>query len=231
MTGRPLVSVVVPVLDEARALPGALDRLAALPGRFEVVVADGGSRDGTVAAARAHPLRPLVIVARRGRGAQMNAGAAHARGELLVFLHADTALPADAYASLTRALRDRRVVGGDFALRFEGGGRFARTLAAWRTVERRLGVFYGDSAIWVRALAFARLDGYRELEIMEDYDFARRLGRLGATVCLPGPVVTSARRWRALGIPRTVATWTVIRWLFLAGVPARRLAGLYRHAR
>lgn len=224
--GRPLVSVVVPVLDEAAALPGLLDHLHELSGRFEVVVADGGSRDGTAALAAAHPLEPVVVEAPRGRAAQMNAGAAAARGELLVFLHADTRLPETAYRSLAASPAH----GGNFAISFDGGDCFSRVLGAWYALQRRLGVYYGDSAIWLRRAVFDDLGGFGPLPIMEDYDLSRRLEKSFRTACLPGPAVTSARRWRALGVPRTVFTWVVIRWLFVAGVPPARLAGLYRRA-
>lgn len=227
----PLVSIVLPVLDEAVALPGLLDHLAALPGRFEVIVADGGSTDGTPALARAHRLGATVLAAPAGRARQMNAGAAAAGGELLVFLHADTHLPADAYAALSGALADLRVGGGNFALRFDGEDRFSRVLGAWYAVQRRLGIYYGDSALWLRASTFAALGGYRELPIMEDYDLVRRLERRWRTACLPGPAVTSSRRWRAFGTWRTVRSWVVIRWLFLAGVAPERLARMYRDAR
>jgi rSAM/selenodomain-associated transferase 2 len=226
----PLVSIVVPVLDEARELPELLDHLAALPGRFEVLVVDGGSRDGTPAIAREHELRPALLDA-SGRADQLNVGAAAAAGELVAFLHADTRLPRDAYDSLTGALGDFAVPGGNFALRFDGGDRFSRILGAWYAIQRRMGVYYGDSVIWVRASTFAVLGGYRPLPIMEDYDFVRRLEQRGRTACLPGPVVTSARRWQALGLSRTIGSWVVIRWLYLAGVPAAWLARLYRHAR
>jgi hypothetical protein len=112
------VSVVVPVLDEAAALPALLDHLDALPGRFEVIVADGGSTDATRAIAAERGAR--VVDAPRGRAAQQNAGGAAARGDVLVFLHADSRLPAGAHASLVGALRDPRVAGGNFALRFDG---------------------------------------------------------------------------------------------------------------
>jgi rSAM/selenodomain-associated transferase 2 len=226
----PLVSIVVPVLDEARELPQLLDHLATLPGRFEVLVVDGGSRDGTPAIAREHGLRPAVLEA-SGRAHQLNAGAAAANGELIAFLHVDTRLPGDAYDSLTGSLRDFAVPGGNFALRFGGDDRFSRVLGGWYAIQRRLGVYYGDSVIWVRAATFAALGGYRPLPIMDDYDFVRRLERRGGTVCLPGPAVTSGRRWQALGLPRTIGSWVVIRWLYLAGVPAAWLARLYRHAR
>ncbi len=227
----PLVSVVVPVLDEAAALPGLLDHLAALPGRFEVVVVDGGSRDGSADIAREHPSRPTVCTSEPGRARQMNCGATESTGEVLLFLHADTVLPRDAYAAIVAALRDPHVQGGNFALRFDGEDRFSQRLASWYRVQRRAGIYYGDSAVFVRREVFDHLGGYRPLPIMEDYDFVRRLEKRGRTACLAGPAVTSARRWRALGVPRTVFSWFVIRWLFVAGVSPARLARLYRLAR
>ena len=226
-----VVSIIVPVLDEERALPGLLDHLASLSGSFEVILADGGSTDGTVDVARGHAQRPLVVAAALGRASQCNAGAAAAAGAVLLFLHADTRLPGSAHSGIVSALADPRVVGGNFALSFDGGDPMSRVLGAWYAVQRRLGVYYGDSAIWVRASAFRELGGFRPLAIMEDYDFVRHLERHGRTRCLPGPAITSARRWKRLGVLRTVTAWVVIRWLFLAGVSPTRLARLYPHAR
>jgi rSAM/selenodomain-associated transferase 2 len=226
------VSILVPTLDEERELPALLDALAALPGRWELVVADGGSRDATLAIARAYRApRVVVVQARGGRAAQLNAAARAATGDVLLFLHADSRLPCDAYASLAEAWRTPGVAGGNFALRFAGDGAFERVLGAIYRFQRRHGFYYGDSSIWVRREAFAELGGYREIPIMDDYDFARRLERLGRTRCLPGPATTSARRWRAIGIARTVLAWVVIRWLYVAGVPPQRLAALYRVVR
>ncbi len=227
----PLVSVIVPVLDEAATVSSLLDHLAALPGRFETLVADGGSTDRTVELAQEHALAHRVIGAPRGRASQMNVAARGAAGELLLFLHADTRLPRDFYSSLVGACADARLVGGNFTVHYEGGDRFAAVLGAWRAIERRLGIYYGDSAIFLRRDAFDALGGYRPLAIMEDYDLARRMERTGRTVCLSGPVVTSSRRWRALGLRRTIAAWVVIRALFLAGVQPERLARLYRPVR
>ena len=218
------VSVVVPTLNEERELPGLLAHLAALPGSFEVIVADGGSGDGTLNAARR---ADRVVVVRGGRAAQLNAGAAAAAGDPIVFVHADSRLPRDAYASLTAS----HAIGGNFALRFDGGDRFSRVLGTVYAAQRRLGFYYGDSSVWVRRAAFEALGGFRDLPIMEDYDFVRRLQRAGSTACLPGPATTSARRWQRLGIPRTVLSWVVIRWLFLAGYPPERLARMYRRVR
>jgi rSAM/selenodomain-associated transferase 2 len=227
----PLVSIVVPVLDEAAELPGLLDHLAALPGRVEVIVCDGGSRDGTAHIAAAHPARPRIVHAARGRAVQMNAGAAAARGDVLLFLHADTRLANDACGRLAGAVANEAIVGGNFALRFDGGDRFSRVLGAWYALQRRFGIYYGDSAIWLRRSAFERVGGYRPLAIMEDYDLVRRVEGTGRTACLPGPAVTSARRWQRLGLARTIAAWVAIRWLYLAGVPAERLVRLYPRVR
>lgn len=233
-TGSPLVSVVIPTLDEERELPALLDALAVLPGRWELIVADGGSRDATTRLARAHAAAPLVIEAAGGRAAQLNAGARAATGDVLAFLHADSRLPLNAYASLAEAWHSSApvVTGGNFALRFDGGGAFERVLGAVYRLQRRHGFYYGDSTVWVRRATFEQLGGYREIPIMDDYDFVRRLERGdGHTRCLPGPATTSSRRWRAIGIPRTVLAWFVIRWLYVAGVSPQRLARLYRIVR
>jgi rSAM/selenodomain-associated transferase 2 len=221
------VSVVVPTLEEETTIVRALDHLATLRTPAQVIVADGGSRDATVSLARAHPVAPTVLIGAPGRARQMNAGAARADGELLVFLHADTRLPPGAGAALAALAGRPEFVGGNFALRFDGPGAFPRLLGAWYALQRRWGVFYGDSVIVVRASAFRRLGGYPDVPIMEDLLMARAMRRLGPTRCLPGPAVTSSRRWRRQGIPRTVASWLLVRWLFAAGVPASRLAGLY----
>lgn len=222
-----LISICVCTRDETGQIDALLDHLGRLPGPWEVIVADGGSADGTATRARAHVGAPRVLAAHGGRAAQLNAAAAVARGERLVFLHADSRLPLDAHASLART----RARAGNFALRFDGEGPFSWTLARVYALQRRFGLYYGDSTVWCERALFEALGGFRELEIMDDYDLVRRLERATDTACLPGPATTSARRWQAMGVARTVFTWTAIRWLYLAGVPAERLAGLYRRVR
>jgi len=217
------VSIIVPALDEAGQIGAVLDSLAA----DEVVVVDGGSRDGTADLARAHPSLPRVLHAGGGRAAQCNAGATAATGDVLLFLHADSRLPAGATAAIRRACAEAALVGGNFALRFDGGDRFARGLGGLYALQRRFGFYYGDSSVWCRRSAFEALGGFRPLPVMDDYDFVRRLERLGPTTCLPGPATTSDRRWRAIGVGRTLTAWLVIRWLFVAGVSPQRLARLY----
>ncbi|MBA3327734.1 MAG: TIGR04283 family arsenosugar biosynthesis glycosyltransferase, partial [Solirubrobacterales bacterium] len=227
-------SIVIPTLDEQGELPDLLDAIVTLPGLWEAIVADGGSGDETVALARAHATAPLVIEAVGGRAAQLNAGARAATGDVLLFLHADSRLPPDAYASLTDAWRTPGVAGGNFALAFDGGQAFERILGAVYRFQRRRGFYYGDSSVWVRRTCFDALGGYRAIPIMDDYDFVRRMEALGpahTTRCLPGPALTSSRRWRAIGIPRTVLAWFVIRWLYVAGVPPHQLIRMYRVVR
>jgi len=219
------VSVIVPTLDEEAELPGLLDHLRSLEGDWEVLVADGGSGDRTCEIARERGA--VVVTAGEHRAGQLNAAAARAAGDVLVFLHADSRLPSDAF----RSLEATDAAGGNFALRFGGGDRFARVLTRAYAFQRRFGFYYGDSTIWLRPATFAALGGYRDLPIMDDYDLVRRMEKRFDTACLPGPAVTSPRRWRALGIPRTLITWWVIRLLFVAGVPAHRLAGLYGRVR
>jgi len=217
--------VIVPAFDEEAELPALFDHLDRLDGEWEVLLADGGSTDRTVEIARERGA--MVVSDGAHRAAQLNATAARARGELLVFLHADSRLPVGAH----RALSEAGAAGGNFALRFEGTDRFARALTHAYAFQRRFGFYYGDSTIWLRPATFAALGGYRDLPVMDDYDLVRRMEKRFETACLPGPALTSPRRWRALGVPRTLLTWWVIRLLFVAGVPARRLAGMYGKAR
>ena len=225
------VSIIVPVLDEAATLPALLDRLADLRGKPEILVVDGGSTDAGPGIVASHRLGARLLRTGRGRAGQCNAGAAEARGEVLLFLHADTILPPRAVLDVERASAEPGVVGGNFTLRFDGGDRFSRVMTRWYAIQRRAGIFYGDSAIWVRRRTFERVGGFGELPVMEDYELVRRLRREGRTLCLAGPAITSARRWRAIGWRRTLLGWLVIRWLFIAGVPAERLTRLYPRAR
>ena len=229
MSGEPLVSLIVPTFDEEEALPSLLDHVDALAGRWEVLVADGGSSDATMEIARKRGAN--VVRAPGGRPGQLNAAARQASGELLLFLHADSRLPAGAHASLVSVTADPAIGGGNFALRFDGDDPFARVLSAAYALQRRFGFYYGDSSVWVRREVFDLLGGYRELPIMDDYDFVRRLEAGYRTACVPGPARTSDRRWRRAGLVRTLFSWWTIRFLYVAGVPPRRLARLYRRVR
>lgn len=221
------VSVVIPVLDEAEALPRLLDRLRRLPA--EVVFVDGGSSDATPQLLAASGFR--WFVAARGRAAQMNAGAAAATGSVLLFLHADTELPRDALPRIRRALQSG-AVGGGFALRLDARDpllRLVGRLITWRS--RLTGVATGDQAQFVTRKAFDALGGFAPLPLFEDIDFSRRLRRLGPVVQLRAPVLTSARRWRRQGAVRTIARMWLLRALYYCGVDVTVLARHYQAAR
>ena len=224
-----MLSVIVPTLDEADSLPRTL-AAAREPGAAELIVVDGGSRDGTVPIARS--LADRVLVSSRGRARQMNAGAAAARGEILLFLHADTRLPAHYPALVTRALADPPVVGGRFDVRLDAHG------VAYRIIERAIslrsritGVATGDQAIFVRREVFERLGGYPPLPLMEDIALCRALKRAGRMVALHATVVTSARRWQRDGVARTVVLMWALRAAYYAGISPTRLARIYANTR
>jgi len=223
----PTVSLIVPTLDEERALG---QRLAAmLEAADETVISDGGSRDATVALATR--LGARVVEGPCGRGQQLNRGAAAARGEALLFLHADTTLPEGAVQRVRDAIAGG-AVGGAFTIRFDresllyrGGARLVNLRSRWTKLA------LGDQAQFAARDAFERLGGFRPWPILEDLDFAKRLRRLGPTAILSPPVLTSARRFEAHGPARTVALNWLIWTLFACGVSPRSLAALYRHVR
>lgn len=220
--GLPEISVVVPALDEERALPGVLASLRGqrVPPPFEVILADGGSRDRTVplfseiTASWPKPRPGVFVVAceRRGRAAQMNAGARAARGECLLFLHADTLLPPAALAAVAAALRDRRVAGGGFRHRFREPGAFLRVISIWATARSRLlRIHFGDQAMFLRRSVFEALGGFPDVPLFEDLRLARSLRRAGRVVTLPIHATTSARRLARGGALRTGVQFAALR--------------------
>ncbi len=217
------VAVVVPALNERRCIERCLASVRAQEGEVEPVVVDGGSQDGTPAVAAS---LARVISAPRGRAVQMNAGARATRGDVLLFLHADSRLVPGALAAVRSALSDPRVVGGTFSLRFEPETPLLRLYAACTRLGPRI-FHYGDQGIFVRRDTFEALGGYRDLPLMEDVDFLRRLRRTGRTVLLPLPVITSARRFHRHGIVRQQLRNGALLALYLAGVSPRRLARWY----
>jgi len=228
ITKNSLVSIIIPTLNEATTMRDLAASLGRLRGEFEVIVCDGGSADATVEVARQCGLR--VIDAPRGRGPQMNAGAQLAKGEALLFLHADTRLPEDALELVTGALVDEKVCGGNFSLIFGGDSREARLLTRIYPLLRLGGMLYGDSAIFARRRVFDRLDGYREYPIFEDCDLYRRMRRLGRFVRLNAPATTSSRRFQGHFIS-TFALWSLMQVLYWLGVNPNLLNRLYKPLR
>ena len=220
------LAIVVPMLDEAATLPALLVHLAGWRARgCEVVLVDGGSRDDSVAMARAAGLR--VVVAERGRARQMNAGAQACGGALLLFLHADTRLPEAADAMVRAALAVQ--AWGRFDVRIDGRPLMLRVVAALMNLRSRLsGIATGDQAIFVRREVFEALGGFPDQPLMEDIELSCRLLRVSRPACLRARVRTSGRRWEQRGVWRTIALMWRLRWAYWRGVPAERLAEAYR---
>ncbi len=223
------VSVIIPALNEAQALPETLARLRALaPGPAEILVADGGSTDRTAEIAESFGAKLVRGV--RGRGPQQHAGALAASGAVLWFLHADTHPEPGALAAIDQALRDPVVIGGHFRLRFTGTSFAARFVTSYQPILRRLKLVYGDSAIFVRRETYERAGGFSAIPLFDDLDLTRRLRKLGRFVTVPSEVITSSRRFEGR-LARTFSQWMLLQALYDAGVAPERLARLYRHLR
>jgi rSAM/selenodomain-associated transferase 2 len=223
------ISLIVPVLNEESTLPAFL-AMAAQLNAFEIIVADGGSTDRTAHIARA--AGATFTASAPGRGPQMNAGAALATGDVLLFLHADARLRPGALSVLAQALADPNLRGGIFDVVFDGGDWVARTFNFIYHWRRYCGIFYGDAGIFVRREVFTAMGGFRNFPIMEDYEFGRRLfGWGGRMALLQEPIHISDRRWRKAGLLRTLAVWVVIQTAYSLGYPAERLGRLYRQIR
>lgn len=223
------ISIVIPTYQEEGCLARTLEALLALPGEFEVLIVDGGSTDGTVRIAAERGVA-LVQAPQRGRGAQLNHGASLARGDILLFLHADTFLPGDAHARIAAALADPTVSGGCFRLRFDHDQPFLRFLSFCTRFSFRL-FHYGDQAFFVRSGFFREIGGFRSYPILEDLDFWLRMVRQGKPIVLDTPVVTSARRFRRGGALRQQALNVLLVGLFFLGVSPFTLERLYRDVR
>ena len=217
-----LISIIIPALNEARGIGAALQALAPLRARgHEVIVVDGGSEDRTREIAVA--LCDRLVVAQRGRAVQMNAGAGTARGDALLFLHADTRLPPQADEEIFESLKTHGW--GRFDVRIEGRHWLLPVIAAAMNLRSRLtGIATGDQAIFVRREAFA---GFPDIALMEDVAFSKAMKRRGPPACLRSRVLTSGRRWESRGVLRTVALMWRLRLLYFLGARPEALARRY----
>jgi rSAM/selenodomain-associated transferase 2 len=223
------LSIIIPTLDESRSIGATLDALAREAEGVEVIVVDGGSRDGTVELVRSRGVR--LVESERGRGRQLDAGAGAASGRVLWFLHADTLPSAGCVEALSQALEDASVAGGNFDVLFDGGSRAARFLTWLYPQLRKLGLCYGDSGIFARREAYRRVGGFRDYPIFEDLDFVRRLRKVGRVAHLRARVTTSSRRFEGRSFALTFARWTFLQALYWLGFSPHTLARMYAHVR
>ncbi|MBI1887616.1 MAG: TIGR04283 family arsenosugar biosynthesis glycosyltransferase [Nitrosomonadales bacterium] len=226
------LSIIIPVLNEAGVLPGLLDHLAPLRAcGAEVIVVDGGSGDGSQQIASRAGAQ--VICAERGRARQMNAGASAAHGEVLLFLHADTALPLCAGQAIETVIRRGgsadEIAWGHFAVRIDGCAFMLRVVARlmnWRS--RLTGIATGDQAMFMTKRAFEAVGGFPDQPLMEDIEMSKRLLARSRPIYLMDRVATSGRRWEVNGVWRTIWLMWRLRWHYWRGVPASELARSYR---
>lgn len=220
-------SIIIPVLNEAQQIGALLQALDELSGAAELIVVDGGSHDATVELARQHANVQVVHFGRASRALQMNAGAAQARGEVLLFLHADVRLPGAVLKAVQQALLSETVLGGCFEFGFPSEVGWAYRFYAWG-INLRTRWFHtatGDQAIFIRRAEFEALGGYRDMPLMEDIELFNALKRRGQVVILPQQVRVSPRRWQQHGLVRTGLLMYALRfgyWLGFAPATLKR---------
>ena len=223
------ISVIVPVLNEEKSIAATLTELQRLRPE-ETILVDGGSSDATREICQRFGVE--LYLSRPGRAAQMNFGAQRARGDVLLFLHADTRLPPSAFDDIRAALQDRKVLGGRFDIQLDNPRLLLKLVGFMISLRSRLSkVGTGDQAIFVRREIFRELGGYPDIPLMEDVAFSRALKRRGAIACLRSRVVSSARRWETDGIGRTVLKMWTLKALYLLGISPGRLKRYYGDTR
>ena len=223
-----MLSIIIPVLNEAKILEDTLTRLQPQLEDHELIIVDGGSTDNSIRIAEKFG---KVIRTERGRAKQLNAGAAASTGDILVFLHADIWLEPGGFAAVQEALATR-YVGGGFFQKIDGKSILYRIIEITADMRGKyLKIFYGDSGIFVSRNDFQQIGGFPEVPIMEEMEFSKALRKLGKTGLIHPRIHISARRWEAGGIIRTTVKNWFITWLYFLGFSLERLAKLYQHIR
>lgn len=224
-----MLSIIIPVLDEAAQIEAAMRALSQYrAGGAELIVVDGGSRDGTASLPR--PFADQVLITSRGRAAQMNAGAAAAHGDVLLFLHMDTRLPDGAQLLVRDGLARSGRIWGRFDVRFDQTGLLSLIAFMMNLRSRLTGIATGDQAIFVTRKAFDAVGGFPPIALMEDIALSARLKHIGRPLCLRARVITSERRWRMHGIFRTVVLMWRLRLAYFLGADPAQLARRYGYA-
>lgn len=220
----PELSIIIPTLNEESSLRETLDSLQDFDG-VEIIVVDGGSADATVSIAQDYDVR--LLHSTPNRGLQMQIGADAADGSFLWFLHADTVPNPNAVKQIIKFLRKPEIVGGNFTLRFDGESLPAKFMNRFYRQIRRLGLIYGDSAIFVRKSVYQRIGGFKPLPLFEDLDLIYRLKTEGKIITLPDAVTTSSRRFENRSFILTFLKWVIFQMLYWLGVSPDTLAKYY----
>ena len=228
----PSIAIIIPTLNEERTISRTL--LALRPFRFdEIFIVDGGSDDRTTALAYSHLSgicrgHAEVLRSEKGRARQMNSGAAHAASDVLLFLHADTQLPASAPDDIANAMNQPDCVGGRFDVRFEQDRGWAWLISRLINLRSRLSrISTGDQAIFVRRTVFCELGGFADIPLMEDIELSHRLKLRGPIAAIPSKATTSFRRWEQHGALRTILQMWSLRFLYWIGISPEKLQYFY----
>jgi rSAM/selenodomain-associated transferase 2 len=221
---KPEISIIIPALNEEDSIREILDSLQKFDDA-EIILVDGGSTDATVSIAESYDVK--ILHAPRGRGSQLKFGGDAANGDVLWFVHADTVVPAEATEQIKNALKNLHVAGGNFTIRFDGTRRAARFLTWLYPNLRKLGLIYGDSAIFTRREVYQKTGGFKPFPIFEDLEFVERLKKQGEIVTLPAIVTTSSRRFENKSFTLTFLRWTILQVLYWLGVSPSALLKIY----
>lgn len=222
---KPEISIIIPALNEEDSIRATIEALAVFD-NAEIILVDGGSTDATCSIAKDYDVK-ILQSPQRGRGAQLQFGAGQAKGEILWFVHADTIVSADAVGQIKTALFSARVAGGNFTIRFDGTRRSAKFLTWLYPNLRKLGLIYGDSAIFTRRAVYEKIGGFAAFPIFEDLDFVEKLKKEGEIVTLSSVIQTSSRRFENKSFLLTFLRWTILQILYWLGVSPYKLLKIY----
>lgn len=221
-----IISIIIPSLNEEEYINQTLTHLISLPGDFEIIVVDGGSRDGTLAVVKKF-IKVKLVSSEKGRGIQMNNGAKIAKGKVLLFLHADTLLPYNAYPSILAFMQNEKNVGGSFYLKLDKD-HLLLDFYSWCSKLNMELFTYGDHAIFIRKRIFEQIGGYKKIPLMEDVEIQRRLRMAGRFKKLDSAVTSSSRRFEKTGTIRQLLIDVFLILSFKLGVSPGKLKKFYK---